>query len=160
MRGLQNTKQKYNESFAEYLTRWREKLGQMRHRHAEIDQLIIAMEGCVPVLSKKLGDLGIRNFEELYRFGVQKESDLAQEKKFFSGRTANRTAAGPSNNDRSMPLGHRAAIFSLILLINLIAAISSIPSTKRATAHALTLLGNRQGSSLTWGDLFPRSWRS
>ena len=56
------------------------------------------MEGCVPVLSKKLGDLGIYNFEELYRFGVQKESDLAQEKKIFSGRTGNRNAAGPSSN--------------------------------------------------------------
>ena len=56
------------------------------------------MEGCVPVLSKKLGDLGIHNFEELYRFVVQKESDLAQEKKFFSGRTGNRNAVGPSNN--------------------------------------------------------------
>ena len=98
LRDLQNTKQKYNESFAEYLTRWREKLGQMRHRPAETYQLIIAMEGCIPVLSKKLGDLGIHNFEELYRFGVQKEFDLAQEKKFFSGRTVNITAAGPSNN--------------------------------------------------------------
>ena len=73
-------------------------MSQMRHRPAEIDQLIIAKEGCVSVLSKKLGDLGIRNFEELYRFRVQKKSDLAQEKKFFSGRTANRNAAGPSNN--------------------------------------------------------------
>ena len=56
------------------------------------------MEGYVPVLSKKLGDLGICNFEELYRFGVQKESDLAQEKKLFSGRTTNRNAVGPNNN--------------------------------------------------------------
>ena len=77
LRDLQNTKQKYNESFTEYLTRWREKLGQMRYTPAKTDQLIISMEGCVPVLSKKLEDLGIRNFEELYRFGVQKESDLA-----------------------------------------------------------------------------------
>ena len=77
LRELQNTKHKYSEPFVEYLTRWREKLGQMRHRPAEADQQIIAMEGYVPALSKKLGDLGIRNFEELYRFGVQKESDLA-----------------------------------------------------------------------------------
>ena len=73
LRDLQNTKKKYNESFTEYLTRWREKLGQMRHRPAETDQLIIAMEDYIPVLSKKLGDLGIHNFEEQYRFGVQKE---------------------------------------------------------------------------------------
>ena len=49
----------------------------MRHRLTKADQLIISMEGCVLALSKKLGDLGIRNFEELDRFGVQKESDLA-----------------------------------------------------------------------------------
>ena len=42
-----------------------------------MDQLIIAMEGYVPALSKNLGDFEIRNFEELYRFGVQKESELA-----------------------------------------------------------------------------------
>ena len=45
------------------------------------------MEGCVLMLSKKLRDLRIRNFEELHKFGVRKESDLAQDKKFFSGRT-------------------------------------------------------------------------
>ena len=160
LRDLQNTKQKYNESFAEYLTRWREKLGQMRHRPAETDQLIIAMEGCVPALSKKLGDLRIRNFEELYRFEVEKEYDLAQENKFFSGRTANRMRLAQATMYRSMPSGHRAAIFSLILSVNPTAAISSILSTNRATARALTLLGNRQGSSLTWGGLSPRSWRN
>ena len=98
MRDLQNTRQKYNESFTDYLTRWREKLGQMRHRAAEIDQLTITMEGYVSALSKKLGDLGIRNFEELYRFGVQKESDLAQEKRFFGGRPGNKNAASSSSN--------------------------------------------------------------
>ena len=40
------------------------------------------------MLSRKLKDLGIRNFEELHRFGVQKESDLAQDKKFFSSRSS------------------------------------------------------------------------
>ena len=58
----------------------------MKHRPAESDQLTIVMEGYVPILSRKLRDLGIRNFEELHRFEVQKESDLAQDKKFFSGR--------------------------------------------------------------------------
>ena len=62
----------------------------MRHRPAKADQLIIAMEGYVPVFSKKLGDLRIHNFEELYRFGVQKESNLVQEKKFFGRRSGNK----------------------------------------------------------------------
>ena len=77
MKDLQNTKQKFNETFMDYLTRWRGKLSQMRHWPAEADQLVIAIEGCAPQLARKLKDLGIRNFEELYRFGVQKEGDVA-----------------------------------------------------------------------------------
>ena len=73
-------------------------MAQMKHRPAKADQLMIAMEGCVPPLYKKLRDLGIHNFEELYRFGVQKESDLAQEKKFFRGRTGGKEGIGASNN--------------------------------------------------------------
>ena len=70
----------------------------MKHRPAELDQLTIVMEGCVPMLSRKLRDLEIRNFEELHRFGVQKESDLAQEKKFFSSRpSTGRDGAGSSS---------------------------------------------------------------
>ena len=63
----------------------------------ESDQLMIVMEGYVPILFKKLRDLGIRNFKELYRFGVQKESDLAQDKKYFSGRTSGREDTGSSS---------------------------------------------------------------
>ena len=59
---------------------------------------MLAMEGCVPTLSKKLKDLGIRNFEELYRFRVQKESDLAQEKRFFGGRSGNKDGVSSSSN--------------------------------------------------------------
>ena len=105
LRDLQNMKQKFNESFSEYLTRWRGKLSLIKYRPVESDQLTIVMEGCVPILSRKLRDLEIRNFEELYRFGVQKESDLAQDKKFFSSRpSAGRDGArssstiGPSHN--------------------------------------------------------------
>ena len=98
LRDLQNVKQKFNESFSEYLTRWRGKLSLMRHRPEESDQLTIVMEGCVPMLSQKLRDLGIRNFEELHKFGVQKESDLAQDKKYFSSRpSSGRDGVGSSN---------------------------------------------------------------
>lgn len=69
----------------------------MKHRPSENDQLVIAMEGCVLPLSKKLKDLGIRNFEELYRIGVQKESDLAQERKSFNGRPLGREGTGSSS---------------------------------------------------------------
>ena len=70
----------------------------MRYRPVELDQLMLAMEGCIPTLSRKLKDLEIRNFEELYRFGIQKESYLAQENRFFGGRYGNKDGVGSSSN--------------------------------------------------------------
>ena len=83
--------------FSEYLTRWREKLSLMKHSPAESNQLMILMEGCVPLLSRKRKYLGIKNFKELHNFGVQKDSDLAQDKKYFSGRSSNREGSGSSS---------------------------------------------------------------
>ena len=68
--------QRPDESFTSFLTRWREKLAQMKHRLAESDQLIIAIEACIPPVANKLKDMGIRDFQDLYRFGVQVEADL------------------------------------------------------------------------------------
>ena len=96
LKDLQNTKQKFNKSFSEYLTRWRGKLAQMRQRPTKSDQLMLAIDGCIPPLARKLNDIGIRNFEELYRFGVQKETDVAQEKRFYGGRSRNKE--GPNSN--------------------------------------------------------------
>ena len=59
---------------------------------------MIVIKGCFLQLSKKLRDLGIQNFEKMYRFGVQKESDLAQEKKFFGERSACKDAVSSSSN--------------------------------------------------------------
>ena len=56
------------------------------------------MKGYVPMLSRKLRDLGIKNFEELHRFGVQKESNLTQDKKFFSNsQSIERESVGSSS---------------------------------------------------------------
>ena len=97
LRDLQNVKQKFNESFSEYLMRWRGKLSMMKKRSAESDQLTIVMKGFVLILSRKLRDLEIMNFKKLHKFGVQKESNLAQDKKFFSMRNLGREGIGLSN---------------------------------------------------------------
>ena len=55
------------------------------------------MDGCVSLLFRKLRDLGIRNFEELHKFEVQKELDLAQDKKFFSRRSIGKEGTGSSS---------------------------------------------------------------
>ena len=73
---LLNTKQGSGEPFTSFLTRWREKLTQIKYRLAELDQLNIAIEACIPPLANKLKDMGIRDFKELYRFGVQVKVDL------------------------------------------------------------------------------------
>ena len=76
LQDLLNTKQGSGEPFISFLTRWRKKLAQMKYRLAESDQLDIAIEACIPPLANKLRDMGIRDFNELYRFGVQVETDL------------------------------------------------------------------------------------
>ena len=51
-------------------------MAQMKHKPAESDQLDLAIEACVPPLASKLKDMGIRDFKELYHFGVQVEANL------------------------------------------------------------------------------------
>ena len=76
LRELQNTTQESDEPFIEFLTRWREKLAQMKHKPAESDQSDIAIEACIPPLASKLKDMGIRDFKELYHFRIQAEANL------------------------------------------------------------------------------------
>ena len=51
-------------------------MAQMKHKPTESDQLDITIEACIPPLASKLKDMGIRDFNELYRFGVQVETNL------------------------------------------------------------------------------------
>ena len=44
----------------------------MRQRPAESDQLMIAIDGCIPPLARKLNDMGIRNFEDCIDLGYRK----------------------------------------------------------------------------------------
>ena len=78
LRELQNTTQELDEPFADFLTRWREKLAQMKYKPAESDQLDLAIEACVPPLASKLKDMGTRDFNELYRFRIQVEANLSK----------------------------------------------------------------------------------
>ena len=48
----------------------------MKYKPVELDQLLIAAEVYIPPIADKWKNIGIRNFEELYRFGVQIEGDL------------------------------------------------------------------------------------
>ena len=48
----------------------------MKYKPVESDQLLIAAEAYIPPITDKLKNMDIRNFEELYRFGVQIEGDM------------------------------------------------------------------------------------
>ena len=48
----------------------------MKHTLTESDQLFIAIKAYISPLANKLKNIGIRNFEELYHFGVEIEADL------------------------------------------------------------------------------------
>ena len=48
----------------------------MKHKPVESDQLLRAAEACIPHIVDKLRNMGIRNFEELYRFSMQIEGDI------------------------------------------------------------------------------------
>ena len=76
LRELQNITQEADKPFTDFLTRWREKLTQMKHKPIESNQLDLAIEACIPPLVSKLKDMGIRDFNELYHFGVQVETNL------------------------------------------------------------------------------------
>ena len=77
----------------------------MRHQLPKAYQLLIAIQGYVSPLSNKLKDLEIQNFEELYRFSVQKEADLAHEKKFFGGITRGKDRARASTSVQINAIG-------------------------------------------------------
>ena len=53
-------------------------MAQMNHKPAESDQLDIAIDACIPPLASKLKYMGIRDFKELYHFGVQIEASLTE----------------------------------------------------------------------------------
>ena len=48
----------------------------MKYKPAESDQLDIAIKACISPLASKLKDIDIRNFNELYHFGVQAKANL------------------------------------------------------------------------------------
>lgn len=70
---LQSLTQRHNESFADYITRFREKAACMRNRPDEIDQVRIAWENAQESIRQEIGVMSMRSFADLYYAGVQAE---------------------------------------------------------------------------------------
>ena len=63
LRHLETTKQKEEETFSEYLVRWREKASKMINCLGEKDQVNIMMKGLLPIYFNRMLSAPIMNFE-------------------------------------------------------------------------------------------------
>ena len=80
IRDLELTKQKYNESFSDFLTRFINKVGLMKNKLAEKDQIRMIVRNVSPNLVERLQIMNPKIFVDLYDDGLQAE-EMENEKK-------------------------------------------------------------------------------
>ncbi|KAK9274791.1 hypothetical protein L1049_022043 [Liquidambar formosana] len=76
LRDLEMTRQKTNETFSEFLTRWRAKAVKMVNRPTEIDQINIILRNLTPVYFDRMLTSFVMNFEQLYQCGTRIEDAI------------------------------------------------------------------------------------
>ncbi|XP_058202130.1 uncharacterized protein LOC131316715 [Rhododendron vialii] len=77
-RDLEMLKQKPNESFANFLTRWRKKAAQMKTLRSEEDQIRMVVRNLLPQFLRHMYSQAISTFKCLYATGLQVEDGLNQ----------------------------------------------------------------------------------
>ena len=80
IRDLELTKQKYNESFSDFLTRFMNKAGLMKNKLTEKDQVRMIVRNVSPNLVEMLQMMNPKSFVNLYDDGLQAE-EIENEKK-------------------------------------------------------------------------------
>src|SRR3989441_5930073 len=81
LRELENTTQGINESFPDYLNRWRKKLVLIRNKPDEQELIKIFINGTLAPFRNQMYCIPLRDFSEVYRMGVSIEDRLREEKK-------------------------------------------------------------------------------
>src|SRR2546425_2345249 len=81
LRELENTTQGINESFPDYLNRWRKKLFLIRNKPDEQELIKIFINGTLAPFRNQMYCIPLRDFSEVYRMGVSIEDRLREEKK-------------------------------------------------------------------------------
>ena len=84
IRDLELTKQKFNESFSDFLTRFMNKAGLMKNKLVEKDQVRMIIRNVTPNLVKRLQVLNSKTFVDLYDYRLQAE-EMKNEKKRLLG---------------------------------------------------------------------------
>ena len=80
IRDLELTKQRSNESFSDFLTRFMNKAGLMKNKLAEKDQVRMVVHNVSPNLVERLQMMNPKSFVDLYDDGLQAE-EIENEKK-------------------------------------------------------------------------------
>ena len=80
IRDLEFTKQKFNESFSDFLIRFMNKVGLMKNKLAEKDQVRMIVRIVSPNLVERLQMLTSKTFVDIYDDGLQAE-EMENEKK-------------------------------------------------------------------------------
>lgn len=76
LRDLETTKQKSNETFSEFLMKWRAKAVKMPNRPTEKDQVRMIVKNLPPVFGRPLMPIPLRTFEDLYDASIQVEDGM------------------------------------------------------------------------------------
>ena len=89
IRDLELTKQKFNESFSDFLTRFMNKAGRMKNKPAEKDQVRMIVRNVSPNLVERLQMMNSKIFVDLCDDGLQAE-EMKNEKKKTTRSTGTR----------------------------------------------------------------------
>src|SRR3989441_7054821 len=94
LRELENTTQGPNESFPDYLNRWRKKLILIRNKPDEQELIKIVINGTLAPLRNQMYCIPLRDFSEVYRMGVSIKDCLREDKKANVKNSPGNTRAG------------------------------------------------------------------
>ena len=99
---MELTKQKFNESFSDFLTRFMNKVRLMKNKLAEKDQVRMIVRNVSPNLVERLQMMNAKTFVDLYDDGLQAEEMKNEKKKTTqSTRTRNYPTGGTQQANTS-----------------------------------------------------------
>ena len=86
LRDLEMTKQKYGETFADFLIRWRNKASLLKDRPSERDQVRIVVKNVLPNIARILKGMNPQTFQKVYDDGICSEEIAEEEKQSQKGK--------------------------------------------------------------------------
>ena len=85
LQDLEMTKQRYGETFADFLIRWRNKASLLKDRPSEKDQVRIVVKNVLPNIARILKGMNPQTFQKLYDDGICIEEIAEEERQIQKG---------------------------------------------------------------------------